>query len=69
VIILKIFFNPEKIVTNGAPPSNTLHGCTRKKLGYFFKVKKIVEQHYFILTQFNKQNFLVHQAADFSRIF
>jgi len=28
-----------------------------------------VEQHYLILTQFNKQNFFVHQAADFSKIF
>jgi len=44
-------------------------GVPGKKLGYFFKVKKIVEQHYFILTQFNKQNFFVHQAADLSKIF
>jgi len=28
-----------------------------------------VEQHYLILTQFNKQNFFVHQAAEFSKIF
>jgi len=28
-----------------------------------------VEQHIFILTHFNKQNFLIHQAANFSKIF
>jgi len=43
-------------------------GVPRKKLRYF-QSKKIVEQHYFILTQFNKQNFFVHQAADLSKIF